>query len=132
MKKYKEKVCIRCDTAFIPTGSRQYNCEPCGDIRQRRLVREGEHRRTYLRHRVTTEEFDRLFVLGCELCKRPFVDSPHVDHDHRCCSGRWGCEKCFRGLLCKFCNNGFVYAIESNPELRMFVSPEFLAYIDKL
>lgn len=30
----------------------------------------------------------------------------HIDHDHNHCPGKNGCEKCFRGLLCEFCNRG--------------------------
>ena len=31
---------------------------------------------------------------------------PHVDHDHKCCEGKVTCGgKCFRGLLCGWCNS---------------------------
>lgn len=44
----------------------------------------------------------------CAICKRMFHadETPCVDHDHRCCSGRRSCGKCVRGLLCSNCNAG--------------------------
>jgi|SRR5208282_4618848 len=128
MKNYKELSCDTCGVIFNPTGPRQKRCEPCGSIHDR----SWDKARSARRHGMTDEIFSQLFAKGCAICHRPFTESPHVDHDHSHCSGRFGCERCLRGLLCKFCNNGFVYAIESNPELRKFVAPEILEYIDKL
>ena len=133
------KTCKECGSGFMAIGRAQQWCPDCGKDKtklrkraedKRYKLREGG--RSYKRHGVTTEMFKDLFVKGCAICKRSFTDSPHVDHDHRHCSGRFGCKDCFRGLLCKFCNNGFIYAIESNPELRKLVDPEVLVYIDKL
>jgi hypothetical protein len=128
MRKFKDKICDICGNIIVPTGANQKRCKTCGRAHDRLW----ENKRSYRRHGVTKAQFQSLFTLGCALCHIPFASSPHVDHDHSHCPGRFGCEKCFRGLLCKFCNNGFIYAIESNPELRKFVSPEVLEYIDKL
>jgi len=32
-----------------------------------------------------------------------------TDHDHKCCPGTYGCEKCIRGTLCNSCNLGVSY-----------------------
>jgi hypothetical protein len=37
-----------------------------------------------------------------------------------------------RGLLCRVCNNGFVYAIDMNPSLRTLVAQSVLDYVDKI
>jgi len=46
----------------------------------------------------------------CYLCQRKFgegkANTPHVDHDHSCCSGERTCGACIRGLACDNCNWG--------------------------
>jgi hypothetical protein len=39
---------------------------------------------------------------ACEVCGS--TTALVVDHNHKCCSGKWGCEKCVRGTLCQRCN----------------------------
>jgi len=56
---------------------------------------------------ITQEWFDNKLAEQnncCAVCERQFTDTPHVDHDHKCCSSRRTCGKCNRGLLCTFCN----------------------------
>lgn len=68
--------------------------------------KELRYRRNFTRHGITLEIFnDKLLDQGgvCAICKESDV-SFVVDHDHSCCSGQFGCEKCFRGVLCKGCN----------------------------
>jgi hypothetical protein len=61
-------------------------------------------------HGLTPETFDALLVSqggGCAICHRSEPAGHgkwHVDHDHRCCPGAYGCAKCVRGLLCHYCN----------------------------
>jgi hypothetical protein len=38
------------------------------------------------------------------------------DHDHKCC--KLGCPKCFRGILCRFCNTGIGFLNDDPIRLR--------------
>lgn len=62
----------------------------------------------------------------CLVCERPFgsgqAGTPHIDHDHSCCEGRFGCGKCVRGLLCGNCNTGIGGLGESVPTLRRAIA----------
>lgn len=42
----------------------------------------------------------------CSICKRDFIKTPHLDHDHFCCPSIKSCGECVRGLLCDDCNLG--------------------------
>jgi hypothetical protein len=41
----------------------------------------------------------------CAICREPFSEVPHIDHDHTCCPGSTSCGRCVRGLLCAGCNH---------------------------
>src|SRR5579864_527146 len=42
--------------------------------------------------------------------------APHVDHNHKCCSGETSCGKCVRGILCFRCNCVLGF-LENEPHL---------------
>jgi hypothetical protein len=66
-------------------------------------------------HGITLERYEELLRAQnhvCGICYQPEqrrgakggMWSLGIDHDHRCCPGRFGCPKCVRGLLCAKCN----------------------------
>ena len=67
-----------------------------------------------LRYGISLEEYQKKLINQngrCAICSIEFDDSvmnttPHVDHDHTCCSGNKSCGKCIRGILCRGCNIG--------------------------
>jgi len=80
-----------------------------------KVTREWRTANRMKRHGLTVGEYNETLTSQgncCAICKR---DEPggkggwHLDHDHKCCPGRWGCGKCFRGLLCHKCNIGLGY-----------------------
>lgn len=64
------------------------------------------------------EELLRACGNKCEICKKPFNSTPHIDHDHSCCTSDYTCGKCFRGLLCGNCNYGLGHFKDSPEALR--------------
>lgn len=61
------------------------------------------------RHRLTQEQYEAKLAEQdnkCAICHRIFEKTPHVDHNHECCSLLRSCDKCRRGLLCDDCNLG--------------------------
>lgn len=127
----KTKICVSCGAPYEGTGTAQRWCPPCGVVRTKERNRVYDAGRRNL-HGIDEHVYDVWFLEGCAICKQPFVETPHVDHDHRHCSGKIGCKECVRGLLCRVCNNGFVYAIEMNPSLRTLVPLSVLDYVDKI
>jgi hypothetical protein len=67
-------------------------------------------RRCYM-HGCTTEWLENKLKEQdnrCAICNQIFVKTPHIDHDHECCSSdkRFTCGKCNRDFLCDDCNLG--------------------------
>ena len=67
---------------------------------------DGHRKRTY---GLSSEDFQKLIDSQnnrCWICQEIFTRTPHIDHNHSCCSGIRSCGKCVRGLLCHSCNCG--------------------------
>jgi hypothetical protein len=86
--------------------------EKAGKYRSDPKFREDMKRRareSYARH-MQSRTADRAARLAlqdgrCLLCNRRLtLSEAHEDHNHRCCPGKRGCEKCIRGLLHGNCN----------------------------
>lgn len=106
---YAGMVCIVCGRVARMRRNKRYRI--CGSCRE---GARGLYNRACL-HGVP----DVLLVQWirnpeCEIChRRLFVGKAtggrtsggfNIDHDHRCCEGGTGCERCVRGLLCAPCN----------------------------
>jgi len=80
------------------------NLKYCRDNKEKvaKRVRLKKFEMTVEEHDIKMSEQDNK----CAICKKPFVKTPHIDHNHECCPTRKTCGKCNRGLLCDDCNLG--------------------------
>lgn len=72
-------------------------------------VKESKRRRLCEKHGITLEQYNQAHKYQndlCAVCQRPETKNQclAIDHDHKHCPGETGCNKCFRGLLCRNCN----------------------------
>lgn len=76
-------------------------------------------------HGITVERYEELLRAQngvCAICEQPEQRkgakggrwSLGIDHNHRCCPGRFGCAKCVRGLLCSRCNQAIALLSEDS------------------
>ena len=75
--------------------------------RDNKETQAARHRNT--RHHITQEWFDNKLIEQdnkCAICRKSFIDTPHIDHCHDCCPQLKSCKNCRRDLLCKDCNLG--------------------------
>jgi hypothetical protein len=96
-------------------------------------------RESLARYGLTPEEFDVKLAQQdgkCAICGssesggtgREGPRGWHVDHDHACCNTRKrSCGKCFRGLLCSYCNTG-LGSLRDNPVIVRAALDYLLAY----
>lgn len=111
------KTCSKCDkekviSEFAKNPSSKSGlsnkCRECFNAQVRARYTKDDRRRHHLRYKfgLSLEQYEQMIEdcdARCPACKRQSTDL-HIDHDHRCCSGKSSCGKCIRGLLCGPCN----------------------------
>jgi hypothetical protein len=119
-KKYtdKEKYCPRCDSwlawsEFSKDKSRclgvQAYCRICDFCRK---------------HKMTRILWLELLKKQNNICAFPGCDKEpaELDHDHKCCPGKYSCGKCIRGALCSKHNMALGQFNDSIKQLKQAIS----------
>jgi len=115
--------CGETDTSKFAKNSARINglqvyCKACHNNRQKNDPKRRDGRIRWnltARYGLTVEEYSQRLADQkgvCAICNQPETVSHlggktirlAVDHDHSCCSGKFSCGKCVRGLLCYRCN----------------------------
>lgn len=105
-------------------------CKECNSEHKREWIKENRDKVSknslWTKYRLRPEQFDALIAEQegkCGVCKELFVQTPRVDHDHSCCSGKTSCGSCIRGLLCDNCNRlvGWYEAMHNPEKVRNIV-----------
>ena len=82
--------------------------------RRKKYAEDPEHRQFIIRrgvlarYKMSPAQYEaKLAEQGghCALCSATHgTHKLHVDHDHRCCTKKFTCGECRRGILCSICN----------------------------
>lgn len=117
-------ICISCHRIILLSRTEK-RCSKCGEIKPVKEFGVRSRKTGYLNHscKKCASETARMRNCGvsegwyektlkaqngkCAICgsaKSGGHGAFHVDHDHRCCNGKFACGKCSRGLLCNNCN----------------------------
>ena len=130
-KTMKTKICTNCriekEIGEFQANSRYKDgfstwCKSChksASTKSRKVCAERDpdyHKNNALhKHGTNLEEYtERLSKQDghCALCPAILSnngDRLSIDHNHECCSGKYSCGKCSRGLLCSTCNSRLGY-----------------------
>jgi hypothetical protein len=89
------------------------------------LFKKRTRRYTIRQYGIQPEEFELMIKKQnnrCAICLNEFnldKETPHIDHDHKCCSSpSSSCGKCVRGILCRGCNHGIGIFKENTASLQ--------------
>lgn len=102
--------CSQCgpEIALKWNGGGVWQCGPDAKERSRRYTLQSLYK-------MTLEQFEEIVLRQegkCKLCRRSDL-ALVIDHDHRCCPGKYTCGQCIRGVICNSCN-GMIGHIEHN------------------
>jgi hypothetical protein len=70
---------------------------------------------------ITKEQFEKKMEnqgWKCLNCKSDLENNFNIDHDHKCCEGRYSCGNCVRGILCGGCNRGLGFFKDNTEYLK--------------
>jgi len=121
------KQCFGCRKEFpwnkIAFMNRAY-CDECENLIRKYWDWLPSRLQSIQSHGVTVIWFINTLInqdFSCAICGLQRKDRKKfrnlcIDHDHNCCPGAYGCEKCVRGLLCDFCNL-LIGRYENNPRI---------------
>ena len=108
-KRYNDRkakgLCVACGD----TATKGLRCEKCA-TRRKKIEKKANYKTRFQVYGITEEEYRFLVVQQdnkCGICGRPFIDTPHIDHNHE--TGE------VRGLLCSKCNKG-LGLFDDNPD----------------
>lgn len=73
--------------------------------------KEYDHRSGLRKHGCSVDQYEQLLHTQggvCAICGGTNKNGRRlsIDHDHRCCDGKFSCGSCIRGLVCEHCNYG--------------------------
>jgi hypothetical protein len=114
------KAKTHCPAGHAYTDKNTLKCKNRRSCRE--CAKANSLRQNVKRYGITVEQFLEMFAKQggkCLICTQSFekLRSPHIDHNHNCCSKQLrSCGKCVRGLLCRQCNILLGVAKE-NPEI---------------
>lgn len=113
-----QDMCVDCRREGIPTkrslipGAPGPRCHTHHRAERKRLARRAAERRVLNGYGMPPETYQALYAYQgrhCAICQQATGKARRlaVDHNHRCAAGHdpeRGCPLCWRGLLCKRCN----------------------------
>lgn len=114
--------CFGCNIQFIwikPALNTEKYCDKCLDLMIKYSKFIPKRRSVIYQHGITIPQYLNLLMnqnFECAIPSCKSKDKLCIDHDHRCCSGSYGCGKCVRGLICYKCNTLAGY-MENSPDL---------------
>lgn len=91
---YARNLCYHC---YYIAYQKPFNAQRM----RRRYAVKGRIKHLLKSYGITQQAFNQLLVKqhnSCAICKSPFTEVPHVDHNHK--------NNKHRGLLCGSCNRG--------------------------
>lgn len=116
-------ICFGCKKEFVWVGAGYLGnryCNDCIDLLRKHIEYIPPSRRQRINlHGLTLVDYIKILInqdFKCVIPSCEIKDRLCIDHDHNCCAGTYGCNKCIRGLICFRCNTLVGY-LEKNANL---------------